>query len=165
MSDCKKFLVSCPQILLCKCAGDITLHPTPVSTSLSNLCTCVFSCHVINYSGHDVFVVLMLVEAVYLHCLHVVEYHSLGSLLWRCAVLCCIWLLCPCLSCCSFLQLMESCQFLNCFCISLALAHLLFFLLWPAATSWNVLSSHICSILHLCKLDTPSVLKVLTPQQ
>ena len=69
---------------------------------------------------------------IYLNCLPVVECHFLGSILWRCAVLCCILLLCPCPCCCSYLQLIDFCQYLSFSCISSS-AHLLFLLLWPPA--------------------------------
>ena len=53
--------------------------------------------------------------------------------LWKSVVVCCTWLLCPCLSCCSYLQLMDSCWFLR-FSHILDSACYLFIILWPATT-------------------------------
>ena len=68
------------------------------------------------------------------------------SFLWRSVVVCYTWLLCPCFSCCSYLQLMDSCWFLNFF-TSLVLP----ILFHPLTCSylWSVPSSHTYSILHL----------------
>ena len=109
------------------------LHPALVLTLQSSLWTCPLGgCH---QQWSDVFVVLLLIEAVHLYHLHVLECHSLQfSVQAGCVGI--IWLLQPCPCSCLYPQLMDFSWFLISFFFffCLLLAHFLLFLFQPATT-------------------------------
>ena len=75
--------------------------------------------------------VVLLVEAVYLHCPQMVKCHLLYFFLWRSVAVYCTWLLCPGFCCANIFIPCTLNWFLYFSCI-LGSACFIFFLLWPA---------------------------------